>query len=112
MVASPARYRMYIVGDLAIDTEARRVYACGRFVRLPYQEYTILVYLARHLGHACSYRHLVTHALGDLYVGASDVHRVRELVRKLRRRLGLPPGRVLYTVAKYGYILIDEPHDA
>jgi two-component system OmpR family response regulator len=78
-----------VVGDVAIDTRARRVVRAGNPVALTAREYAILEYLALHRGEVVSRTELYEHLFDeneDTLSNLLDVH-VHGIRRKLRADL-------------------------
>jgi two-component system KDP operon response regulator KdpE len=73
------------IGDFRIDTEAHKVTALGREVRLTPKEFDLLVYLARRPGKVVNHRTL----LGAIWGGQSteQVEYLRVFVGQLRKKL-------------------------
>jgi DNA-binding response OmpR family regulator len=90
------------VGDLALDTRARRLSVAGRPVDLTPLEFRLLAYLVQHRGRAVHQTELVEH----LY--ATDAERsdnaVEAVIARLRRKLGRD---VVQTRRGHGYVLAD-----
>jgi len=90
------------IGDLAIDTRARRVLVGNDAVELTRLEYELLTALARRPGAAITRRWLVDHVLDPEREGGErtlDVH-----VSRLRKKLGRC-GKAIATVWGVGYRL-------
>jgi hypothetical protein len=87
-------------GVLRLDRDSRRVWADGREVRLTFQEFELLGYLAAHPWTVFS-RDELMNALwpdGEATIRTVDVH-----VHRLRRKLGSHGDR-LATVRRVGYV--------
>ena len=76
----------FVLGDLAIDYEKRRVTVADRPVRLTRTEYGLLRALSLNAGGVTTYDVLLHQVWGER--AASDAHPVRTAVKKLRRKLG------------------------
>ena len=76
----------FVLGDLAIDYDQRRVTVAGRAVELTLTEYELLRALSINAGRVTTYESLLRQVWrnGD----PADVQRVRNFVKKLRRKLG------------------------
>jgi two-component system OmpR family response regulator len=90
------------VGDLVIDTAARRATRGDRLVPLTTREYQILEYLARRPGHVVTRTALWEHVWESDAVPDSNV--VDVYVRYLRNKLGRDPD-LIRTVRGGGYVL-------
>ena len=76
----------YLLGDLAIHYEERRVSLAGRPVQLTATEYELLRALSVNAGRVSTYGSLLRQVWGGRYAGDSRL--VRAFVKKLRRKLG------------------------
>jgi DNA-binding response OmpR family regulator len=89
------------VGDLRVDTAARRVSVAGRDVALRAKEFDLLAKLAEHPGEAVSRDTLMTEVWDAHWYGSTktlDVH-----IAALRRKLGVGPE--ISTLRGHGYRL-------
>ncbi len=76
----------YILGDLVIDYEQRRVTVAGLRVELTAIEYRLLVELSTNAGRLMTHEQLLRRVWGQDKSGGSGP--VRTIVRRLRRKLG------------------------
>jgi len=94
------------VGDLELDTRARRVFRAGRAVALTTREYALLEYLARRAGQVVGRADISEHVWDDRYDPLSNV--IDVYVQRLRRKLDVPGrGSVIRTRRGEGYQLDD-----
>ena len=77
----------FVLGDLAIDYDRRRVAVAGRPVRLTPTEYQLLRVLSRNAGRVVTHAALLRQVWPD---GGADPAAVRDFARLLRRKLGDP----------------------
>ena len=94
------------VGDVEVDTAARRVTRGGRIVELTNKEFGVLRYLATHPGEVVSQERLLEHVWDE----AADpfTNTVRVTVGTLRRKLAaVDDAPVIETVIGAGYRLLD-----
>ena len=90
----------FVLGELAIDYERRRVAVAGRTVALTATEYELLRVLSVKPGRVWSYEALLREVWGEDDQG--EQARVRAIVKKLRRKLAAAaPGRA-YVLNEYG----------
>jgi len=92
-----------VLGDLSLDTNARKVFVKGKFIDLSPKEYSIIEYLAFNEGKAVSRLDIMNHVWGeeiDPFSNTVDVH-----VRYLRRKIESGRGYLLETVKGVGYML-------
>ena len=81
-----ARPASFVLGDLAIDYDRRRVSLAGRAVDLTATEYELLRVLSRNAGRVVTHEALLRQVWGDRR--SDDQRAVRTYVKRLRRRLG------------------------
>ena len=88
----------YVWGDLTIDYPRRRVTVAGRPVALTGIEYRILVELSGNAGRALTHERLLQRVWGpDKGEGSGPV---RNIVKRLRRKLGDDPGSPTYILTE------------
>ena len=93
----------YVRGDLTVDYARRRVTVAGNPVALTAIEYRMLVELSVNAGRALTHEHLLQRVWGpDKGEGSGPV---RNIVKRLRRKLGDDPGSPEYilTEPRFGY---------
>ena len=100
----------FLLGDLAIHYEQRRVSVAGREVPLTATEYELLRALSLDAGRVCTYDDLLRRVWGGRAYASPDL--VRTFVKKLRRKLGDPASRPAFirNVRGVGYRM-DPPGD-
>lgn len=96
-----------IVGDLEIDTLAKKVFRAGEPVALKPREYLLLEYLARRRGQVVSRNQIETHIYNDEADLMSNA--VESAVCSLRRKLSESnPAPLIHTRRGLGYVLEEE----
>ena len=95
--ANPAPF---VLGDLAIDYERRRVSVAGRPVTLTATEYELLRVLAQAAGRVLTHEALLRQVWAGRNTG--DPKRVRAYVKRLRNRLGDDAADPAYIVNERG----------
>ena len=90
----------YVLGDLAIHYEERRVSVAGRTVPLTATEYALLCVLSRNERRVSTYEALRRQVWGGRPNG--DTELVRTYIKKLRRKLGDDPKHPRYIVNQRG----------
>ncbi len=91
------------VGDLEIDTAARRVSRAGQDIALSAREYTLLEYLMHHAGQIVTREQMIAHVWSDAEV-ASNV--IDVYVRYVRQKVDAPfAAPLIQTVRGVGYTL-------
>jgi len=78
----------FMLGDLAIHYEDRRVTVAGRPLTLTMTEFEVLRVLSTNAGRAVTYDSLLRQAWGRRHRGSAAPKLVRAIVRGLRRKLG------------------------
>ena len=92
-------------GDLTVDYPQRRVTVSGRIVALTAIEYRMLVELSANAGRPLTHQHLLQRVWGP--DKGEDSAPVRNIVRRLRRKLDDDPGNPSYIFAEptVGYLM-------
>ena len=91
---------IFVLGDLAIRYEERRVTVAGRSVQLTATEYDLLRVLSVNAGRVTTYESLFRQLWDGQEFG--DPRLVRNFVKNLRRKLGDDPARPAYIVNERG----------
>ena len=76
----------FVLGDLTVDYDERRVSLAGRPVHLTATEFDLLRELSVNAGRVLTHEHLLRQVWGHEYTGDSGP--TRTIVKRLRRRLG------------------------
>ena len=95
-LAEPSR--PYVRGELTVDYALRRVTLAGNPVALTVIEYRMLVELSTNAGRPLTHQHLLQRVWGP--DKGEDSGPVRNIVRRLRRKLGDDPGNPSYIFAE------------
>ena len=90
----------FVLGDLAVDYEERRVTVAGRPVRLTATEYKLLRLLTLNAGRVSTYESLIRRLWNGPEPG--DPERVRTFIKQLRRKLGDDPARPAWILNERG----------
>ena len=103
--------RPYVRGDLTIEYPQRRVTVAGRTVALTIIEYRMLVDLSANAGRPLTHERLLQRVWGP--DKGQDSAPVRNIVRRLRRKLGDDPGNPGYIFAepRVGYRMAVGEHE-
>ena len=100
----------FLLGDLAIHYEQRRVTVAGRPVELTVTEYELLRLLSLNAGRVLTYETLLRQVWGGW--DNTGAYRVRTFVKKLRRKLGDDSVKPAYILNERGVgYRIPEPKD-
>ena len=78
----------FVLGELAIRYDRRRVVVAGRSVQLTATEYELLRVLSVNVGRVLTYESLLRQAWRGRHSGTPDPKLVRAVVKRLRRKLG------------------------
>ena len=78
----------FVLGELAIHYEERRVTVAGRLVTLTVTQFEVLRVLSTNAGRTVTYESLLRRAWGRRQRGSTDPKLVRALVKDLGRKLG------------------------
>ena len=78
----------FLLGELAIHYDERRVTVAGRPVALTVTEFEVLGVLSRNAGLAVTYEQLLRQAWGRRRRGSGNRKQVRAIVKNVRRKLG------------------------
>ena len=90
----------FVLGDLAIHYEARRVTVAGRAVVLTATEYELLHALSLNAGRVSTYDMLLRRVWGRR--DSNDTGRLRTVMKKLRRKLGDDAARPIWIFIERG----------
>ena len=90
----------FVLGDLTVDYERRRVTVTGRPVRLTATEFDLLRALSTNVGRVSTYDYLLRQVWGGRDSG--DRKLVRAFVKRLRQKLGDPASRPAYIFTERG----------
>ena len=92
-------------GEFTIDHERYEVTVAGTVVRLTYQEFNALWFIAEREGRVATYDQLSRELWGEIDGRAR--RRLAVLMSRLRAKLGSEGGTLLDTVTRVGYRLAD-----
>jgi DNA-binding response OmpR family regulator len=95
------------IGDLEIDTQARRVVRAGVTIELPSKEFAVLELLARHSDEVVTRSMLMEHIWGSDFETFSNV--VDVYIRNLRRKIDvMGRKKLIHTIRGGGYSLSEK----
>ena len=92
----------FVLGDLAVHYQQRRVTVADRPVTLTATEYDLLRVLSINAGRVATYDSLLRQVWAGRNRGIGDAKLVRAFVKKLRRKLGDDAGRPAYILTEHG----------
>ncbi len=90
----------FLLRDLRIEYDARRVFIGNNEVKLTQTEYNILAYLSEYSGKVLTYSNIVKAIWG--YATTGSVKRLQVNMANIRRKLGIKPGSDSYIVNELG----------
>ena len=91
----------FILGDLIIDYDARRITISGEEIRLTQTEYNIVAYLSDHSGKMITYSAIIKAIWGE----SSDDGSIKKLqvnMANIRKKFGSKPGKSKYITNELG----------
>ena len=103
----------FVLGELTIRYDLRRVALAGRPVRLTPTEYELLRVLSMNAGRVLTHESLLRQAWGGRNKGSVDSKLVRAVVKRLRRKLGDDAADPIYILNErgVGYYMPDAHHN-
>ncbi len=90
----------YVLGDLVIDYEARRIFSGEEEIRFTQTEYNIIALLSRHTGKVLTYSHIIKAIWGYNDIGSTKKLQVN--MANIRKKFGAKPGQKNYIVNELG----------
>lgn len=98
----------FILGELKIDYDKRKVTISGKEIHLTPTEYNLLTLLAKHHGRVLTHRFIINEIWGA--PSADDTQTLRVSMGNLRRKMEKDPAQPRYIVTEVGvgYRMVDE----
>ena len=90
----------FVLGDLEIDYDARRVFLAGQEIRLTQTEYNIVALLSAHCGKMLTYSVIIKAVWG--YPDEGSTKKLQVNMANIRKKLGIRPGENRYIVNELG----------
>ena len=90
----------FILNDLTIDYDRRRVTVAGEEIKLTQTEYNILAYLSEHSGKVLTYASIICSIWGGCDDGS--VKKLQVNMANIRKKLGCKPGDNRYILNELG----------
>ena len=90
----------FVLNDLVIDYDRRRVTVAGETVKLTQTEYNILAYLSEHSGKVLTYSAIIRSVWGGMDDGS--VKKLQVNMANIRKKLGCIPGENRYIINELG----------
>lgn len=102
-----AQSNVFTVGDLSVDTAAKRVTRGGKSIELSAREYSILEYMIRNRGVVLSREKIENHIWNFDYDGGTNV--IDVYISYLRRKIDSGfDKKLIHTVRGSGYVIREE----
>jgi len=98
---------LFLLDDLVIDYDRRRVTVAGQVVHVTQTEFNILSFLSQHVGKVMTYSTIISAIWGAMDGGS--VKKLQVNMANIRRKLGCTPGDNRYIVNELGvgYRMLD-----
>jgi DNA-binding response OmpR family regulator len=97
-----------VVGDLELDTAAKRIWRAGQPLKLRPREYQLLEYMVRRQGEVLTQREIEEHLYNEEVQPVSNV--IESILSSLRRKLSeVNPAPLIHTRRGFGYVLDSQP---
>ena len=91
----------FILGELVIDYDARRVFLGETEIKLTQTEYNIMALLSEHSGKVMTYSAIIK-AVWREYPDEGSIKKLQVNMANIRKKLGAHPGEVSYIVNELG----------
>lgn len=91
----------FVLGDLVIDYDARRLFLSGEEIKLTQTEYNILALLSERCGKIMTYAAIIKSVWHDS-ADDSSIKRLQVNMANIRKKLGISPGERSYIVNELG----------
>ncbi len=102
--------KRFVLRDLEIDYDARRIFVGGEEMKLTQTEYNIVAFLSEHNGKMMTYSAIIKAIWG--YPDEGSVKKLQVNMVNIRRKLGIKPGTTGYIINELGVgYRMEEGHD-
>lgn len=91
----------FLLGDLSIDYDARRVFMKDNEIKLTQTEYNILSFLSEHRGKMITYSTIIKTIWGDR-ADEGSIKKLQVNMANIRKKLGITPGEARYIINELG----------
>ena len=91
----------FVLGELTIDYDARRIFVSSGEIKLTQTEYNILAYLSEHCGKMLTYSSIIK-AVWREFPDDGNIKRLQVNMANIRKKLGHRPGDSSYIVNELG----------
>ena len=91
----------FVLGDLSIDYDARKVFLGEEEIKLTQTEYNIVAYLSEHSGKMRTYSVIIKAVWGD-NCDEGSIKKLQVNMANIRKKLGSKPGETKYIMNELG----------
>ncbi len=91
----------FVIGELSIDYDARRLFLGEEEIKLTQTEYNILALLSEHCGKMMTYQAIIKEVWRE-FPDEGNIKRLQVNMANIRKKLGLKPGDNKYIVNELG----------
>lgn len=91
----------FVVGDLVIDYEARRIFIKNEEIKLTQTEYNIVAFLSEHSGKMMTYAAIIKAIWGG-YPDEGSIKKLQVNMANIRKKFGAKPGEDNYITNELG----------
>ncbi len=91
----------FVLKDLSIDYDARRVFVSEKEIKLTQTEFNILAYLSEHRGVMLTYSSIIKTVWGDC-ADEGSIKKLQVNMANIRKKLGVQPGEAKYIINELG----------
>lgn len=91
----------FILGDMCIDYDARRLFIKGEEIKLTQTEYNILALLSEHCGKMMIYSAIIKEVWHE-YPDEANIKRLQVNMANIRKKIGIRPGDNKYIINELG----------
>ena len=93
--------KKFVVDDLTIDYDARRVFISGKEIKLTQTEYNIVAFLSEHCGKMMTYA-MIIKAIWRECQDEASIKKLQVNMANIRKKLGVHSGEMSYIVNELG----------
>lgn len=91
----------FVLHDLVIDYDSRRIFIDSNEIRLTQTEYNIVAFLSEHCGKMMTYSAIIKTIWGE-YAEDGSIKKLQVNMANIRKKFGIKPGEVKYIFNELG----------
>ena len=91
----------FVLADLTIDYESRRIFISEKEIKLTQTEYNIIAYLSEHRGKMMTYAAIIKAIWGE-NADEGSIKKLQVNMANIRKKLGSTPGETKYIINELG----------